>query len=93
MFRMWRCCGGCCLSPHHLPKGTPEKPLLLRSFVPAFDLDATVLAHHGVAERSPEYDPKTGEETPAKLYPLLKGLPTGNAVSFGDKLSLSLIHI
>ncbi|MEN9362638.1 MAG: hypothetical protein RL095_4173 [Verrucomicrobiota bacterium] len=75
------------LSVNHLPKGTIEKPLLLRSFVAAYDLDPEVLAHHGVAERSPEYDPKTGKETPSKLYPLLKGLPTGNAVSFGDRLS------
>lgn len=75
------------LSVNHLPKGTLEKPLLLRSFVEAYDLDATVLAHHGLAERSPDYNPATGKETPSKLYPLLKGLPTGNAVNFGDKLS------
>jgi azurin len=87
----------------HLPSGTWEKPLVLRSFLPDPGLGDEFFAHHGVGKDAVKYDPNTrldvmakekdpatGQwvEKPVKI-PSLAGVAAPVAVSFGKDFSFA----
>ncbi len=87
----------------HLPMGSWEKPLVLRSFLPDPGLGSEFFAHHGLGKQAVKYDPNTrldmtakekhpvtGEvvEKPIKI-PSLPGIAAPIAVSFGKDFSFA----
>jgi azurin len=46
----------------HIPLGTLEKPLVMRTFAPDPGLDPAVFAHHSNAKPGIKYDPKTRQD-------------------------------
>lgn len=69
------------------PRGTQDRPLLMRTFMPALDLPESIFPHHGKGEGTPRYNPNTAETNPEKIDPPIKGIPAAIAVNFGETLS------
>lgn len=67
------------------PLGTPEKPLVLRTFFPDPGLGREVLAHHGLGHRARKYRPGKGD-VPGFDDPIA-GIPAAIGVNFGPTLS------
>lgn len=74
------------LTYNPLPLGTPDRPLLLRTYLPDPDLDPAVFAHHGQGDRSPRYQPTRGEDVPGEYQPI-KGVPAAIGVNHGPGFS------
>ena len=68
------------------PLGSPEKPLIIRTFVPNPQLPAGVLAHHHQGFPASEYSPNTGRDRPGIVDPV-NGIPAAIAVNMGEGLS------
>lgn len=68
------------------PLGSPEKPLLLRTFMPEPGLDDEVLSHHFRGANSPKYNPKIGKDVKGEYKPI-DGLPAAIGVNYGSALS------
>ncbi len=69
------------------PKGTRERPYILRSFVPNPGLGEEVLAHHDRGLPARPYNPSTGQDVEGKDVPPEDGIPVGIAVNFGQDFS------
>ena len=68
------------------PLGTPEKPLVIRTFVPNPDLGSDVLVNHHRGHSASRYSPNTGMDRPGIVDPV-HGIPASVAVNFGEELS------
>lgn len=68
------------------PLGTPERPLLLRTFMPDPELGDVVLGYHDRGAESPKYNLTKGKDVPGKYEPI-KGLPAAIGVNSGGELS------
>ena len=68
------------------PLGSPDQPLLMRTFMPDPSLDDTVLANHDKGAKSPKYSAKTGKDVPGEYQPI-DGLPAAIGVNYGSVLS------
>ncbi len=69
------------------PKGTRQRPFVLRSFVPNPKLGEEVLAHHDRGLPARPYNPSTGQDVEGKDVPPEDGIPCGIAVNFGPEFS------
>jgi cytochrome c2 len=69
-----------------LPRGTPEAPLLLRTYYPDPDLDEAVFAHHHKSGKSPKYSPDRGTDVEGEYTPI-KGVAAAIGVNYGPALS------
>ena len=74
------------LSYDTTPLGTPEAPLLLRTYCPDPGLGPEVFAHHHQGARSPKYNPGKGQDVSGEYLPV-KGLAAAIAVNHGPALS------
>ncbi len=68
------------------PLGTPQKPLILRTYLPDPGLDQQVLANHHHAGPSPKYSPAVGRDVPGTYFPI-NGIPAAIAVNHGKGFS------
>src|SRR3954464_4869577 len=69
-----------------LPLGTPEAPLVLRTFVPDPGMDDAVFAHHGRGKTARKYDIEAGKDSATEV-PVIAGIPAAIAVNHGPALS------
>jgi cytochrome c2 len=74
------------LTYDNTPKGSVEKPLLLRTFMSKADLKDDVLCNHYLGKNSPKYQPNTGKDMPGEYKPI-EGLPAAIGVNYGTQLS------
>jgi mono/diheme cytochrome c family protein len=77
---------GSLLTYSNRPLGSPEKPLLLRTFMPEPGLSDEVLSHHDHGANSPKYNPKKGQDVSGEYKPI-DGLPAAIGVNYGSSLS------
>ncbi|MFK7911552.1 MAG: c-type cytochrome [Akkermansiaceae bacterium] len=68
------------------PLGSPEEPLLLRTFMPQPGLSSEVLGRHDRGAKSPKYNAKKGSDVPGEYKPI-GGLPAAIGVNYGSALS------
>ncbi|MEP2777466.1 MAG: cytochrome c [Luteolibacter sp.] len=68
------------------PLGSPNEPLLLRTFMPDPGLGEDVLIHHHRAYNSPKYNLKAGKDMKGEFEPI-DGLPSSIGVNYGSALS------
>jgi len=68
------------------PLGEKDRPLILRTYVPDPGLDPAVFSNHGVASRSPKYNPGSGRDVGGE-YTMMKVIPAAIAVNHGPALS------
>jgi mono/diheme cytochrome c family protein len=68
------------------PKGSPVRPLLMRSFMPTQGLGEEVFPHYHRGTAVAKYSPEAGEDVEGTVKPV-SGVPTALAVNFGDQLS------
>lgn len=68
------------------PLGSPDRPLLLRTFMPDPGLGAEVLSRHGLSSNSPKYSPAEGKDVPG-VYKPIDGLPAAIGVNHGGAFS------
>ncbi len=68
------------------PLGSPEEPLLLRTFMPDPSLGDEVLGRHERGAKSPRYSAKKGSDVPGEYKPI-DGLPAAIGVNYGSALS------
>jgi cytochrome c553 len=69
------------------PKGTLDRPLLMRTYMPKMNLSDEVFISHGKGLAVPNYKHKTGQEHPTKLDKPIDGVAGAIAVNFGEQLS------
>ncbi|EDM28422.1 cytochrome c oxidase, cbb3-type, subunit III [Lentisphaera araneosa HTCC2155] len=69
------------------PTGTLEKPYLIRTYMPALDLDKSIFVNHGKGGNVNKYSPGSGKEDPKKVQKPINGLPSTITVNFGQELS------
>lgn len=69
------------------PKGTLDRPLLMRTYMPVLDISEEVFAHHDKGKEVNKYSHKTGKEDPKKIDKPIHGIVGAIAVNFGDELS------
>lgn len=69
------------------PFGSPEQPLLLRTFMPTMGVEDDVFAHHGHGMATPKYDPTGGSFDVETMQDPIDGVPGAIAVNFGEVLS------
>lgn len=69
------------------PVGTPQQPLVLRTYLPNPDLDPKVTARHGFGVETPKYSAKTGLFSAKTKDPVITGIPAAFAISAGPGLS------
>jgi cytochrome c551/c552 len=67
------------------PTGTPEEPLILRTFFPDPGLGREVLANHDLGHRARKYRPGKGDVI--GFDDPIRGIPAAIGVSFGPTLS------
>ena len=69
------------------PLGSPEKPLVLRTYMPTGGVShKDVLPNHSTGSSSPKYSPGSGRES-SKEYEPIDGVPAAIAVNLGKTLS------
>ena len=68
------------------PLGSPEQPLLFRTFMPDPGLGDEVLVNHHRGANSPRYNPKVGKDVKGEFQPI-DGLPAAIGVNYGSALS------
>ena len=68
------------------PLGSPEQPLILRTYCPDPGLDPAVFPNHGKGANSPRYSAKSGRDQKGEYTPI-KGVPAAIAVNHGPALS------
>lgn len=69
------------------PLGSPDRPLVLRTFVPTLGLSQEiVLSNHAKGGPSPKYSPSSGKESTSEYQPI-DGIPAAIAVNIGNSLS------
>lgn len=68
------------------PQGTPERPLVVRTFMPNPQLDFAVFARHDRGMPASQYSPAEGADRPGIVDPTI-GIPAAIGVNFGDQLS------
>tara|TARA_R110002096_G_scaffold212352_10_gene399858 strand:+ start:5845 stop:6933 length:1089 start_codon:yes stop_codon:yes gene_type:complete len=71
----------------NLPTGTPEQPLVFRTYLPNPGLDSQVTARHGQGAPSPKYSASSGLLSSRSNYQPIQGIPAGFAVNLGTQLS------
>ena len=69
--------------------GAPEKPYILRTYLPSLGLDDEVLSHHGRGFPSPRYSPSNGRLSGSGSYATIPVLPAAISVSYGPGLAYS----
>ncbi|WDE95378.1 cytochrome c [Lentisphaera profundi] len=69
------------------PKGTLEKPYLIRTYMPVNGLSDDIFPNHGKGGDVNKYSPRSGKEDPKKVQKPIPGLPSTITVNFGPKLS------
>jgi mono/diheme cytochrome c family protein len=69
------------------PVGSPTLPYVLRTFMPALDLEPDVFPHHGHGRSTFKYSPKVGTFDEKKIQHPINGVPGAIAVNFGPSLS------
>ncbi|MBK1879849.1 c-type cytochrome [Pelagicoccus mobilis] len=69
------------------PKGSVNRPLLMRTFMPTLDLDDDVFAYHHDSRETPKYTHKTAYFDPVKRDRPIDGIPGAITVNFGNQLS------
>ena len=69
------------------PKGTLDRPLLMRTYMPVLDLSDEVFGHHDKGKAVHKYTHKSGKENPDKLDKPIHGIVGAIAVNFGEELS------
>ena len=69
------------------PKGTLNKPYLIRTYMPVNDLSDDVFPHHGKGGNVNKYSHGSGKENPKIVQKPIHGLPSTITVNFGPKLS------
>lgn len=74
------------LTYNNRPLGSPDQPLLMRTFMPNISLGDEVLARHVHSHNSPKYNPKQGKDVPGEYKPI-EGLPAAIGVNYGAALS------
>ncbi|MEZ7958029.1 MAG: c-type cytochrome [Rubritalea sp.] len=77
---------GSLLTYSNRPLGSPEQPLLLRTFMPDPGLNDEVLTNHHRGAKSSKYSPKQGKDRPGDYQPI-DGLPAAIGVNYGSALS------
>lgn len=77
---------GSLLTYNNRPLGSPDQPLLLRTFMPDPGLSDEVLNHHHLGTNSPKYNPKKGKDVSGEYVPI-DGLPAAIGVNYGSALS------
>ncbi|HCC21312.1 MAG TPA: hypothetical protein DEP88_08710 [Verrucomicrobiales bacterium] len=68
------------------PLGSPDEPLLLRTFMPDPGIGAGVLSRHDRSAKSPKYNVKKGSDASGEYKPI-DGLPAAIGVNYGSVLS------
>jgi cytochrome c2 len=68
------------------PLGSPDQPLVLRTFMPDPDLGDEVFVRHFRGANSPKYNASKGKDVPGEYKPI-KGLPSAIGVNYGSALS------
>ncbi len=68
------------------PRGTVEKPLILRTYCPDPGVEDAVLGNHGKAAPTPKYSPRSGKDSKGIVQPI-DGIPAAIAVNHADELS------
>ncbi len=68
------------------PLGSPEQPLLLRTFMPDPGLSDEVLSHHHRGANSSKYNAGQGKDVSGEYVPI-DGLPAAIGVNYGSALS------
>jgi hypothetical protein len=67
--------------------GSPDKPYIIRTYLPNPDLEDVVLSHHGRGFESPSYSPNSGLLSTRGTYKPIKVIPAAISVSYGDRLA------
>jgi cytochrome c oxidase subunit 2 len=67
--------------------GTPEKPYILRTYIPNLELDDEVLSHHSRGFPSPTYSPSNGRLSKSGMYKTIPVIPASVSVSCGPQLA------
>ena len=70
------------------PLGSPEAPLVLRTYLPDPGLDEAVFSQHDRGLEVSKYNPGRGRDVPGKEQPIA-GIPAAIAVNFGPALSFA----
>jgi mono/diheme cytochrome c family protein len=70
----------------NLPMGSPERPLVLRSYLPDPDLEYAVFPQHDRARKVSKYNPSIGSDVKGEIQPV-PGLAAAIGVNFGPALS------
>ena len=69
------------------PKGSLNRPLLMRTFMPVLGLEDEVFANHYDSRETPKYSAETGRFDSVKRDQPIDGIPAAITVNFGDQLS------
>ncbi|MCM8536258.1 MAG: c-type cytochrome [Lentisphaeraceae bacterium] len=69
------------------PKGSADRPLVMRTYMPKVGLSDEVFANHDKGQDVPKYRHQTGKEHPTKVDKPIHAIPGGIAVNFGEQLS------
>jgi cytochrome c2 len=67
--------------------GTPEKPYILRTYIPNLELGEEVLSHHSRGFPSPTYSPSNGRLSKGGTYKAIPVIPASVSVSYGPLLA------
>ncbi|MEO5958974.1 MAG: cytochrome c [Opitutaceae bacterium] len=70
-----------------LPMGSPNAPLVLRTYLPDPDVDAAVFANHFQSAPAARYLPTRGEDVPGEPDKPIKGVAAAIGVNHGPELS------
>ncbi len=74
------------LTYNNLPLGSPDKPLVLRSYLPDPGLEDGIFQQHDRSSKVAKYNPGTGSDVPGEIKPV-PGLAAAVGVNFGPALS------
>ncbi len=69
------------------PEGTPQKPYLIRTFMPDPGIDEAVFKNHGKGLVANKYSPNIGDDVEGKVQPI-DGIPSAFGINYGKSLSI-----